>query len=153
VENYTFWQKELCRNDLSHGHFGENFTVTDMPDESVHVGDVYRIGEIVTQVTQPRVPCYKLGVKMQSAKFPDVFMQSGRVGFYLRVLREGAVAAGDTIELLQEDPVRLSIKDCMLALVKGPRRYAVIETALQIEALSDSWRRSLSKRLAARDQT
>ncbi len=150
IENYAFWRKELGRDDLSYGQFGENFTVSGMPDEKVHVGDIYRIGELLTQVTQPRVPCYKLGIKMESTKFPDIFLRSGRVGFYLRVLREGEVAAGDHIELIEPDARCLTIRDCMLALVKGPRRYEIIERALKVDALSESWRRSLVKRLAAR---
>ncbi|MBP1149625.1 MOSC domain-containing protein [Methylocaldum sp. RMAD-M] len=146
VENYRFWERELEKPSLPFGQFGENFTVSGMPDESVHIGDVFRIGKIVVQVTQPRVPCFKLGIKMGDPSFVNVFLSSGRTGFYFRVLEEGEVRSGDTIVRLREDEEQLNIKDAMLAIVKGPRQQEIIEKALRVEALSQSWRESLEKR-------
>jgi MOSC domain-containing protein YiiM len=148
VENYAYWEQALGRPGLPHGQFGENFTVAGMPDEAVHVGDSFRIGEILVQVTQPRVPCFKLGIRMGSAEFVGQFMVSGRVGFYLRVLETGTVRAGDAIERVHSDPEGLDIRDCMLALQEGPRQQEIIRRALSIAALSDAWRDSLQRRLA-----
>lgn len=146
VENYRFWEKELGKPPFPYGQFGENFTVRGMPDESVHIGDIFQVGKIVVQVTQPRVPCFKLGVKMGDSSFVDIFLKSGRTGFYFRVLEEGEVCSGDPIILLQEDPERLNIADAMLAIIKGPHQQKIIAKALRIEALSQSWRKSLEKR-------
>lgn len=147
VDHYRFWQQALQRTQMPYGQFGENLTVQGMMDDQVHIGDQYRIGELLTQVTQPRVPCFKLGVRMNLPDFPRRFMRSGRVGFYLRVLQEGAIAAGDSIERICVDPVKLTVQESLKALVKGPQQKDVIRKALQIEALSDAWRQSLNKRL------
>jgi len=146
AENYRFWEGELKKPALPFGQFGENFTVSGMPDDTVHIGDIFQIGGIVVQVTQPRVPCFKLGIRMGDPSFVNVFLTSGRTGFYLRVLEEGEVHRGDTIALLQEDQERLNIRDAMLAIVKGPGQQDIIEKALRIEALSGAWRESLEKR-------
>jgi MOSC domain-containing protein YiiM len=145
LENYRYWEQELGR-DLPFGQFGENFTVCGMPDEAVNIGDIFRIGEVKVQVTQPRVPCFKLGIKMGDPGFVARFHHSGRVGFYLRVLQEGAVTAGDPIELLEADPAQLCISVAMLALTKGPRQQEIISRALAISALSQAWREDLQKR-------
>ena len=147
IENYLFWQEQLGVEAFPHGQFGENFTVSGMEDENVHVGDIFQFGEILVEVTQPRVPCFKLGIKMGDPKFVETFLHSGRVGFYLRVLREGTVRADDTISLAQEHPAKLNIRDCMLAIIKGPRQHEIIARALAIEALSEAWRKDLRKRL------
>jgi MOSC domain-containing protein YiiM len=144
-ENYRFWQGELGRT-WPHGQFGENFTVSGMPDETVHIGDVFRIGGITAQVTQPRVPCFKLGVKMGDPRFVKRFHQSGRVGFYLRILATGSVTAGENIELLEADPNELNIHDAMLAMIPGEYQQESIARVLAVPALSAAWRKSLEKR-------
>jgi MOSC domain-containing protein YiiM len=146
VENYRFWEQELNRGSLPYGQFGENFTVTGLPDEAVHIGDLFRIGPILVQVTQPRVPCFKLGLKMGDPLFVNAFLRSGRAGFYLRVLEEGEVSPGDTITRIRMDETRLTLRDAMLALVKGPRQHEIIDRALRIDALSEAWREDLEKR-------
>jgi MOSC domain-containing protein YiiM len=148
-ENYRFWERELGLPELPFGQFGENLTVTQMPDEAVHIGDVFGIGEIIVQVTQPRVPCHKLGVRFGLPQFPAQFLPSGRCGFYLRVLQAGRIRAGDAIELLHEDPARLNLSDCMLAIQEVPRQQEIIRRALEIEALSTAWRDDLTRRLRA----
>jgi len=146
ADNYRWWEKELGRN-LPFGQFGENFTVSGLTDEEVHIGDVFTIGAIEAQVTQPRVPCYKLGVKMDDPGFVARFHHSGRVGFYLRILKPGEVRAGDRIERLSTDPGDLNIRDAMLALGNNPRQREIIERALANPALSLAWQKSLRKRL------
>jgi MOSC domain-containing protein YiiM len=147
LENYRFWEGELGLPELPFGQFGENLTVTGMPDEAVHIGDVFRIGEIVVQVTQPRVPCHKLGIRFELPQFPARFLPSGRCGFYLRVLQTGVLRAGDAIERLREDPARLNLADGMLAIQDGPRQQEIIRRALDVEALSAAWRDDLTRRI------
>lgn len=147
IENYQFWQHELGR-DLPHGQFGENLTVSGMTDDAIHIGDRFRIGDTVeVEVTQPRVPCFKLGMRMQDNDFVARFHFSGRVGFYLRVLRAGDIQAGDAITRLHRDPGELNIRDAMLALNSNPKQQDIIRRALALPALSQAWRDSLHKKL------
>ena len=110
-ENYGFWERELERDDFTYGQFGENFTVEGMLDDQIHVGDTFRVGGALVEVSQPRIPCYKLAIKMGIDGFQNRFMQSGRVGFYFRVLEEGEVGSGDEIELVGRDPRRMTIRE------------------------------------------
>ena len=105
---YAYWQRELGRA-LPHGQFGENLTVEGLPETDVRIDDVYRAGSALLQVSQPRSPCYKLALHMGRPDFPAAFLASGRTGFYLRVLEEGEVGAGDTIELVERDPRALTV--------------------------------------------
>ena len=98
IEHYHYWKRELSRDDLTYGKFGENLTVEGMLEDTVHIGDIFRIGEALVEVSQPRVPCFKLGMKMRDPQIVKPFLESERVGFYVRVLEEGEVGAGDTIE-------------------------------------------------------
>lgn len=147
IENYRYWEQTLSRSQLPYGQFGENLTVEGMADEQINIGDIFAIGTVRAQVTQPRVPCFKLGIKMEMTKFPKMFINSGRVGFYLRVLKEGVINPHDPVTVVEEDAAKLSIQEAMLALLKGPRRQAVIKKALGIDALSKAWRDDLEKRL------
>jgi MOSC domain-containing protein YiiM len=147
AENYRFWEQELGRL-LPYGQFGENLAVSGLTDEHVHIGDIFRIGrQVECQVTQPRVPCFKLGMRMGDSSFVARFHQSGRVGYYFRVLKKGMLQVGDSIERLHTDPARLSVAEAMLALNKNPRQQEIIRRALDIPALSAAWRESLRKRL------
>ena len=108
-EHYELWKSELGRGELPFGQFGENFTVSGLLEDRVRIGDIYRIGEAQVQVTDPRAPCFKLGLKMGSKDFPKHFLRSGRLGFYLRVLEEGEVASGDLIELLRTHSAAMTV--------------------------------------------
>jgi len=110
VENYDFWQHELQRDSFAAGQFGENFTVRRMLEDEVHIGDIFRVGGAKVEVTQPRVPCYKLSIKMGLAEFPKMFLASGRVGFMLRVLEEGEVGTGDTLERVAIGPEQITVR-------------------------------------------
>ena len=101
----------MDRTDFTFGQFGENFTVEIMADEDVHVGDVFRVGKALVQVSQPRVPCFKLGIKMGFPGFEHVLLSSNRLGFYFRVLEEGEVAAGDAIERTDIDPGQMTVAE------------------------------------------
>ena len=97
IESYRFWQERLSRTDFVHGQFGENFTIEGLADDAVCIGDRYRIGSALFEVTQPRVTCYRVGIRMNEPRMPALLTSSGRPGFYFRVLQEGEVGAGDEI--------------------------------------------------------
>jgi MOSC domain-containing protein YiiM len=139
-ENYLHWRDTLGLHNLSFGNFGENFTVTEMPEDEVHIGDVFRVGEATVQVTQPRPPCKKLGIRMGRPGFPKPFLASGRVGFYLRVLKEGEVGAGDKIELVEAHPERMSVRDVLNLLYFDRNDREGARRASALEALTPLWR-------------
>lgn len=148
VENYDHWRHELGRDDLAFGQFGENFTVEGMAEDDVHIGDVFRVGDALVEVAQPRTPCFKLGIKMGMPRFPKTFLASGRVGFYLRVLKEGEVGAGDAFERVEECPEGISVRQMSRLLFFEPENLEGAKRALRIRALSPGWRSSFEDRLA-----
>ncbi len=147
IENYDYWKRELGRDDFTMGQFGENFTVDGMLENEVNVGDVFRVGGAVVEVTQPRVPCFKLGIKMDSSRFPKVFLASCRVGFYLRVLEEGEVGAGDVIERIKTDSEQMTVREVCHLLYFDQKNLEGAKKALGIQALSPGWRGSFEERL------
>jgi MOSC domain-containing protein YiiM len=148
LSGYGYWQRELGR-ELPCGEFGENLTVEGMPDTDVSIGAVYRAGTALFQVTQPRSPCGKLAMKMGVPGFPRAFLASGRTGFYLRVLEEGEIGAGDGISLVAEDPRKIRVREMILLLYREPVDTEGIRRALRIDALPGGLRGELEKRLAA----
>ncbi len=146
-EHYEFWRHELQRDGFLFGQFGENFTVRGMLEQDVHIGDVFRVGGATVEVTQPRIPCYKLGIKMGLAEFPKMFLASGRVGFLLRVLAEGEVGEGDSLERITAGPEKMSVRAINHLLHFDPENFEDARRALRIPALSPGWRRSFEKRL------
>ena len=151
IENYDYWKQELGRTDFAFGQFGENFTVEGMPEDEIHVGDVFRVGGALVEVTQPRVPCYKLGIRMGLSQFVKMFLASCRVGFYQRVLEEGEVGAGDVFDRVRTDPERMSVREICRLLYFDPENLRGAKKALHIRALSPGWRRSFVERLAKSD--
>ncbi len=145
--HYTYWQRELDRSDFTFGQFGENFTVEGLLEQDVHIGDVFRVGGALVEVSQPRVPCFKLALKMQLPGFPKMFLSSGRLGFYSRVLEEGEVGAGDIFERIKVGPERLSLQELWRLTYFDRENLVRIKAAAGIKALSPEWRRSLEKRL------
>ncbi len=149
LENYDYWKGELGRDNMPFGQFGENFTVTEMPEDQVHIGDIFRVGGAVVQVSQPRPPCYKLGIRMGMARFPKLMLPSGRVGFYLRVLQEGEVGAGDAIEPIEADPRGMTVRETINLLYFDRKNLKDAEKAASIEALTPRWRELFAERLTA----
>lgn len=146
-EHYAFWAGELGRNEFSHGQFGENFTTEGLLEDEVSIGDVFRIGVARVQVTQPRTPCFKLGIRMGDENFPTRFTAANRTGFYLRVLEEGMVKAGDAIDRVERAAGSMSVRDIFhLRHVGGTR--AEYERAARLPGLSQSWRAAFEKRMA-----
>ncbi|MEE8548572.1 MAG: MOSC domain-containing protein [Alphaproteobacteria bacterium] len=148
MENYAYWERELGRSDFGFGQFGENFTVEGMADEAIHIGDVFRIGDALVEVSQPRVPCFKLAIRMGIDGFEHLLLSSNRVGFYLRVLEEGEVGAGDTIERVEASAVGVTVAEMNNLLYFDLGNLAGARKALGIKALSPGWRGSFEDRLA-----
>ena len=142
IESYSYWQDQLKRTDFVHGQFGENFTIEGLPDDEVCIGDRYQIGSAVFEVTQPRVTCYRVGIRMNEPRMPALLTSSGRPGFYFRVLNEGEVGAGDDIVKVGEAPERMTIKEINALLYSPNHARDQLERALHIEALSPGWRAS-----------
>jgi MOSC domain-containing protein YiiM len=138
-EHYATWADELGWDDFIYGQFGENFTVEGMLETDVHVGDIYRIGEATVQVTQPRVPCFKLAHKMGIPTFVKTFMKANRSGFYLRVLEEGEVGAGDDIELIKADSIAMSVAEINYLLYFDNTNVENAKRALQIDGMAPGW--------------
>lgn len=146
-EHYGYWAGELGREDFAYGQFGENLTVFGLLEDNVHIGDQFHIGTAVLEVTQPRVPCFKIAVKMGLPKFPKLFTASGRTGFYHRVLQEGEISAGDTIECIKVDPAKVSVREMMRIMHTDRDDFAAMEKAMTVPALTPSWREELEELL------
>ena len=150
IESYRYWQAELRRNDFVYGQFSENFTIEGLPDDAVCIGDRYRIGSAVFEVTQPRVTCYRIGIRMNEPRMPALLTSSGRPGFYFRVLEEGEVVAGDEIVKVAEANERMTVADINALLYSPDHPCDRLERALRIEALSPGWRSSFEALLQSR---
>ena len=143
-EHYGHWAAELGRDDFPYGQFGENLTVEGLTEETVYIGDVFRIGTARLEVSQPRPPCFKLGLRMGRPTFPKAFLASGRVGFYLRVLEEGEIGAGDAIFREALGVGRMTVREIshLLHFDKSNREAAA--RAAELPALSQPWRESFA---------
>ena len=142
LDSYRYWERELGRNDFVHGQFGENFTVEGLGDDEVCIGDRYRIGTATFEVTQPRVTCYRVGIRMNDPRIPALLVSHHRPGFYFRVLEEGHVQAGDEIVKVASGPEQMPVAeaDALLYLPGHPRQQLL--RALRIPALSPGWQAS-----------
>lgn len=169
VEHYAYWEQQLPGRDLGFARFGENFTAEGLLEDSVHLGDRFSVGSAEVVVTQPRLPCYKLGIRFASDEMVKCFLTSARTGFYLAVTREGQVGAGDAIKLLSRDPTAVPVSEITRLYVAnygGPNPKAtdkanpavtnktfsavdaaVVHRALQVKALPESWKSYLRDRL------
>lgn len=142
IESYRFWQSELGRDDFEYGQFGENFTVEGLSDDAVCIGDRYRIGHALFEVTQPRVTCYRVGIRMNEPKMAALLVARDRPGFYFRVIEEGEVEAGDDIVQVFADGERMTVSRINALLYKPGHARSDLERALRIPALSSGWRDS-----------
>jgi MOSC domain-containing protein YiiM/ferredoxin-NADP reductase len=142
IESYRHWQEQLKRTDFVHGQFGENFTIEGLPDDAVCIGDRYQIGSALFEVTQPRVTCYRVGIRMNEPRMPALLTSSGRPGFYFRVLQEGEVGAGDEVVKVGEAKERMTVAQINALLYSPDHARDRLERALRIEALSPGWRSS-----------
>jgi MOSC domain-containing protein YiiM/ferredoxin-NADP reductase len=142
IESYRYWRERLNRTDFVHGQFGENFTIEGLPDDAVCIGDRFQIGSALFEVTQPRVTCYRVGIRTNEPRMPALLTSSGRPGFYFRVLREGTVGAGDEIVKVGEANERMTVAEINALLYSPDHARDRLQRALRIEALSPGWRAS-----------
>jgi ferredoxin-NADP reductase/MOSC domain-containing protein YiiM/ferredoxin len=142
VDSYQYWERALGRNDFSYGQFGENFTVNGLPDAEVCLGDRYRIGSALFEISQPRVTCYRVGIRMDEPRMPAKLVADHRPGFYFRVLEEGEVGAGDEIIKVADGPEHMSVAEIDAVLYLRGHTREQLDRALRIPALSEGWKGS-----------
>ena len=145
--SYRYWERELGRDDFVYGQFGENFTVSGLDDDEVCVGDRYRIGSALFEVSQPRVTCYRVGIRMDEPRMPSLLVAHHRPGFYFRVLEEGEIGAGDSVELVARGDEAMSVADVDALLYLPGHSRRDLERALRIPALSAGWQGSFREML------
>ena len=147
-EHYTFWRNELPSADLGWGAFGENLTTEGaLEDKAVRIGDRFRVGSAEFVVTQPRMPCFKLGIRFGRADIIKRFLHSGRNGFYFAVAKEGDVAAGDSIELLGRDENGVTVADIVELYAADAAKQDLLQRVSELAALPENWRAYFRKRL------
>jgi MOSC domain-containing protein YiiM len=151
AEHYDYWKKRLPHMKLPWGMFGENLTTEGLLEDEVNIGDVFRVGSSEVVATQPRMPCYKLGVKFGRMDIIRQFMNSKLTGIYFRVLKEGEVEAGDAIELINRDENDVTVKD-IVRLVTGEGSIATLRRAVHIESLAEGWRQEFLQQLGQQDE-
>lgn len=140
VEHYPFWQNELPGMTLLYGQFGENFTTSGLLEDTLHIGDRFRIGAAEIMVAEPRMPCYKLGLKFGRSDMVKRFLASRRTGFYFAVLKEGIVQTGDSIELISQDPGRVTVADITNLYAFDKDNLELLHRVIEVEALDEGWR-------------
>jgi len=154
LAHYDYWKRELPGRELPMGMFGENFTIDDggegLLEESVHLGDRFSVGTAEVVVTQPRLPCYKLGVRFGSDDMVKRFLASGRTGFYVAVIREGEVGAGDEIKLMAQEANAVAVSEITRLYVAkryGEAEIRAVRRALRVEELPESWKEYFRQRM------
>ena len=150
MEHYAYWRQELPGYNLAAGNFGENFTTEGLLEDAVHLGDRFSIGSAEVVVTQPRLPCYKLGIRFQSDTMVKRFLASKRSGFYLAVTREGEVCAEDEIKEVSRDPNRVSVSEIIRLYLAEEYKNGdmeVVRRALQVTSFPESWKEDFRARL------
>lgn len=151
-EHYDFWQRELPDTELTLGNFGENFTIAGLREEEVNVGDRFQIGTVELMVTQPRLPCYKLGIRFGRPDMVKRFLASRRTGFYFRVLQEGEVVAGDTLELVSRDDNNITVANITQLYTREKTDPELLHCAAQLKALPASWRDYFQEQIRGQDE-
>jgi MOSC domain-containing protein YiiM len=146
-EHYEFWHQEIPGLELKWGAFGENFTSEGWLEGAVHVGDRFRIGSAEFVITQPRLPCYKLGIRFGRPDIVKRFLRSGRSGFYLAVIQEGQVKSGDSIELLAPDAQEITVSEILELYTTDAANHDLLRRSSELSALPEYWRDHFRKRL------
>jgi len=147
-EHYAYWQREIPDIEMPWGMFGENLTLNGLLEEDAHIGDRFRMGTAVLMVTQPRLPCYKLGIRFGREDMPDRFLESGRTGFYFAVVDEGELGEGDAVRSFHRDANRVSVRDVLLLCYgDGYQDAQLAQRALNVEALPAGWRKRILKKM------
>ncbi len=150
VAHYEYWKAQLPGRALPPGSFGENFTIDSPLQDSIHIGDRFSVGTAEVIVTQPRMPCYKLGIRFESDEMVQRFLKSGRTGFYLAVLREGEVGAGDEVSLVSPEPSAIPVSEIVrlyIAKEYDSEDARLARRAINVAALTDSWKEYFEDKL------
>jgi MOSC domain-containing protein YiiM len=147
-EHYDFWRQQLPGVHLPWGAFGENLTTEGLLEEEINIGNRYQLGSAVVMVTQPRTPCYKLGVRFGRDDIVKRFLESGRPGFYFSVIQEGEVAAGDALELVYREAADVTVADILRLYVTDKQNLSLTQRAVRVAGLADGWRDYFQRRLA-----
>jgi len=147
-EHYDYWKRELPDMKLPWGMFGENFTTVGLRESEINIGDKFRVGSATVMATEPRMPCYKLGIKFGRPDIVKRFLASERTGFYFAVLQEGEVGAGEPIELTEKNKVSLRVSDITALYTRDKHNVGLLRRAIEVEALPDSWKSYFRHRLA-----
>jgi MOSC domain-containing protein YiiM len=150
IENYDYWREQLPNRELSLGIFGENLTTRGLREDALHIGDELRIGTARLVVTQPRLPCFKLGIRFGDPAIIAQFVASHRPGFYLAVLEEGAIGPGDAVEIVHEDEHRLTVTELFRLIAFDKTNTEQMRRALRVRHLAAVWRRKFEDRLKPR---
>jgi len=146
-EHYALWRDELPGSEFPWGAFGENLTIEGMLEDQVHIGDRFRVGSAEFVVTQPRMPCFKLGIRFHRPDMVKRFLRSGRTGFYLAVLREGEIGAGDPLDLIAQDDSRITVADVVALYAADAANQDLLRRASELSSLPESWREYFRERL------
>lgn len=144
-EHYAYWARELGQPEWSPGQFGENLTISGFAEDEVRIGDEFAIGDAIVMVSQPRTPCFKLAHKMGLPEFPKQFLASGRIGFYLRVIHEGKVKAGDTVERVKSDSEAFSVRALSYLRYFDRGNIEGFRKAASLQGLSEGWRKAFAE--------
>lgn len=148
AEHYGYWRDKLPNTKLPWGMFGENFTTEGLDESTVNIGDRFQLGTAEVMVTEPRMPCYKLGIKFGRMDILKRFLASGRTGFYFSVEREGEVRAGDKIELIERDKSHITVADITRLYARDKSDFETMRRAIAVEALPEKWRYHFTQQLA-----
>jgi MOSC domain-containing protein YiiM len=150
ADHYSYWRRKLERPDLSYGAFGENITASEFGESDLHIGDQFRTGECILEISQPRVPCFKLGIALENRSMPQLFVQRFATGVYLRVLQEGYIQAGEPIALIKVGKFELSVRSLFQAYFDKsyPDALNIMKKALLIPELSPEWVSKLSAKIS-----
>ncbi len=146
-EHYAFWRNQIASTDFPWGAFGENLTTEGLLEDRVHIGDRFRAGSTEFIVTQPRMPCFKLGIRFNRPDMVKRFLRSGRVGFYLAVVQEGDIGAGDSLDLVAEDNSHVTVADVVELYAADAANQDLLRRASELSALPTSWREYFRERL------
>jgi MOSC domain-containing protein YiiM len=146
-EHYGYWKKELPGMEFPWGMFGENFTTVGLLESEMNIGDKLRVGTATLMVTQPRMPCYKLGIKFSRPEIVKMFLASERTGFYFAVVKEGEVGAGDHVELIERNEPSVKVTEIVHLYTREKHNIELLRRAIQVEALPESWKSYFQNRL------
>ena len=149
ASHYHFWREKLNNPDIVYGQFGENLTITDLDETSLCIGDQLQIADCILEITQPRVPCFKLGIAFDLNTMPDLFIQHAATGIYFRVIQTGTINTGNTVERIRQHPAKLSVHTLFKAYFdkQFTNSEAVMHHALTIPELSTEWHQKVLSRV------